>query len=90
MDDGNLLTYLLGLAFVGLIVGALARLAIPGRNPMGCLGTIAAGIAGSFLAGLVGRLVLGPNYTPGWIASILGAVVVVYLFTRAGRRRPYR
>ncbi len=85
MNDGNLLDYLVG----GLIVGALARLAIPGRNPMGCLATIFAGIAGSFLAALVGRLVFGPNYTAGWIASVLGAVVVVYLFTRAGRGRSY-
>jgi uncharacterized membrane protein YeaQ/YmgE (transglycosylase-associated protein family) len=90
VDDGNLISYLIGLAFVGLVVGALARLAIPGRNPMGCLGTILAGVAGSFLAGLVGRLVFGSDYTPGLIASILGAVVVVYLFTRAGRGRPYR
>jgi uncharacterized membrane protein YeaQ/YmgE (transglycosylase-associated protein family) len=90
VDDGNLISYLIGLAFFGLVVGALARLAIPGRNPMGCLGTILAGVAGSFLAGLVGRLVFGPNYTAGWIASILGAVAVVYLFTRAGRGRPYR
>jgi uncharacterized membrane protein YeaQ/YmgE (transglycosylase-associated protein family) len=90
VNDGNLISYLIGLAFFGLVVGALARLAIPGRNPMGCLGTVLAGVAGSFLAGLVGRLVFGPNYTAGWIASILGAVVVVYLFTRAGRGRPYR
>lgn len=88
MNDGNLLGYLFGLAVVGLIVGAIARLLVPGRNPLGCLGTILAGVAGSFLAGLVGRLVLGRGYTPGWIASVLGAVVVVYLVSRYGRRRP--
>lgn len=89
MNDGNLISYLLGLAVFGLVVGAIARLLIPGRNPMGCLGTILAGVAGSFLAGLVGRLLFGRGYTAGWIASIIGAVVVVYLFTRAGRNRPY-
>ncbi|MDP8987260.1 MAG: GlsB/YeaQ/YmgE family stress response membrane protein [Actinomycetota bacterium] len=89
MNDGNLISYLLGLAVFGLIVGAIARLLIPGRNPMGCLGTILAGVAGSFLAGLVGRVLFGRGYTAGWIASILGAVVVVYLFTRAGRRRAH-
>ena len=92
MGDGNLVTYLLGLAVFGLIAGALGRLLVPGPNPLGCLGTMAAGVAGSFLAGLVGRLVFGPTYGPGWIASILGAAVVVYLVTRYGgpsRRRPY-
>ncbi len=89
MNDGNLIGALVSMAFVGLIVGALARLAIPGPNPMGCLGTILAGIAGSFLAGLVGRVLLGPGYEAGLLASILGAVVVVYLFTRAGRNRRY-
>jgi uncharacterized membrane protein YeaQ/YmgE (transglycosylase-associated protein family) len=88
VDDGNLLTFLLGLAVVGLIAGAIGRLLVPGPNPLGCLGTIAAGLAGSFLAGVVGRLLFGRTYQAGWIASILGAAVVVYLFSRfAGPRR---
>ncbi len=89
--DGNLLAYLLGLAVFGLVAGALGRLLVPGPNPLGCLGTMAAGVAGSFLAGLVGRVLFGGGYTAGWIASILGAAVVVYLVTRYGRprRRPY-
>lgn len=91
VDDGNLLTFLFGLAVVGLIAGAIGRLLVPGPNPLGCLGTMAAGIAGSFLAGLVGQLVFGRGYQAGWIASIIGAAVVVYLFSRySGRRRnPY-
>lgn len=89
VDDGNLLTFLFGLAVVGLIAGAIGRLLVPGPNPLGCLGTIAAGVAGSFLAGLVGRLVFGRGYQAGWIASILGAAVVVYLYSRTSRpRRP--
>lgn len=87
MDDGNLLTYLVGLAVFGLIVGAIGRLLVPGPNPIGCLGTIAAGVVGSFLAGVVGRLLFDDTYAPGWIASILGAAAVVYLFSRYGRRR---
>jgi uncharacterized membrane protein YeaQ/YmgE (transglycosylase-associated protein family) len=80
---------LLWLAVVGLIVGSLGRLAVPGPNPLGCLGTMAAGVAGSFLAGIVGQLVFGRDDT-GWIASIIGAAVVVYLFSRMRRpRRPY-
>lgn len=91
VEDGNTLTYLLGLATFGLVVGALGRLAVPGPNPLGCLGTMAAGVAGSFLAGIVGQLVFGRGYTAGWIASIIGAAVVVYLFSRFRRpRHPYR
>lgn len=89
-DDGNTLTYLAGLAVFGLVVGALGRLAVPGPNPLGCLGTMAAGVTGSFLAGIVGRIIFGRGYTAGWIASIIGAAVVVYLFSRFRRpRRPY-
>ncbi|HWH33708.1 MAG TPA: hypothetical protein VNT56_00125 [Acidimicrobiales bacterium] len=85
--DGAVLSYLVGLAVTGLLVGALGRLAVPGPNPLGCLGTILAGLAGAFLAGIVGRLLFGENYAPGWIASVVGAAVVVYLFTRYGSRR---
>ena len=88
MGDGNLVNYLLGLAVFGLIAGAIGRLLVPGPNPLGCLGTMAAGVAGSFLAGLVGRLLFGRNYYPGWIASILGAAAVVYLVSRYARPRP--
>lgn len=91
MGEGDLLSWIVGLVVVGLIVGAIGRLLVPGPNPIGCLGTIAAGVAGSFLAFLVGRLLFGPSYRAGWIASIIGAAVVVYLssrFCRGGRRRP--
>jgi uncharacterized membrane protein YeaQ/YmgE (transglycosylase-associated protein family) len=72
----------------GLIFGALGRLAIPGRQPMGCLWTMAVGIAGSLLAGLVGRVLFGRNYTAGWILSIACTAVLVWLFTRRSRTLP--
>jgi uncharacterized membrane protein YeaQ/YmgE (transglycosylase-associated protein family) len=73
---------------IGLIVGGIARLLVPGPTPLGLLGTAAAGVAGAIGAGIVGRLLFGPGFTPGWIASIIGAVIVVALVTR-GRRREY-
>lgn len=82
----SILLFLLTLALFGLIVGAIARLLVPGPSPMGVLGTMAAGVAGAFLGGLVGKLLWGSAYTPGWIMSILGAVVVVWAVTR---RRAY-
>jgi uncharacterized membrane protein YeaQ/YmgE (transglycosylase-associated protein family) len=88
MND-SLLLFLLTLAVFGLIVGAIARLLVPGPSPMGLLGTMAAGVAGAFLGGLVGKLLWGPTYTPGWIMSILGAVAIVYAVTHRRRRVYY-
>ncbi len=85
-DTSTLLWFILSALLIGLIVGAIARLLVPGPNPMGLLATAAAGIVGSLGAALVGRLLWGPAYTPGWLASILGAMLVVYLL---GRRRHY-
>ena len=69
-------------AFFGLIVGALARFALPGRRSMGCLTTI--------IAGLIVRVITGnDSYAPGWIASILGAMLVVWLYSRSQRGRQY-
>ena len=83
----SIILYLLVLDIVGLIVGAIARLLVPGPTPLGLLGTMAAGIAGAFLGGLVGKLLWGSNYTPGWIMSILGAAVIVWAVSR--RRTSY-
>ena len=84
--EASLLWFLIYAFIVGLIAGGVARLLIPGPTPMGCLGTALAGIAGSFIAAIVGRLLFGPAYAPGIIASILGATLVVWLVTR---RRGY-
>lgn len=83
----ELLIFLLALAISGLIVGAVARVLVPGPSPMGILGTIGAGIAGAFIGGLVGKLIWGTNYTPGFIMAVLGAMVIVWAVSR--RRRAY-
>jgi uncharacterized membrane protein YeaQ/YmgE (transglycosylase-associated protein family) len=83
---GDIIAY----AFFGFVVGALARFVLPGRRHMGCVATILAGIAGSFIAGLIVRALTGnQSYKPGWIASILGAMLVVWLFTKSQRREYY-
>ena len=83
---GDIIAY----TIFGFVVGALARFVLPGRRPMGCLATILAGIAGSFVAGLIVRALTGnQSYKPGWIASILGAMLVVWLYTRSQRRQYY-
>lgn len=82
MDGSSLLVFLLVLAVFGLIVGAIARLLVPGPTPLGLLGTMAAGVAGAFVGGLVGRLLFGPTYTPGWIMSIICATAIVWFVSR--------
>jgi uncharacterized membrane protein YeaQ/YmgE (transglycosylase-associated protein family) len=70
---------IIGTIFVGLIVGALARLVLPGDQKLGWILTCVVGIAGSMLAGFVGQA-LGwytVGQTAGWIASVLGAVVLL-------------
>lgn len=94
----GLLTYLILLAITGLVVGALARLALPGRDPMSIPQTIGIGVAGSFIAGLAVRILSGGNSGAGILLSVLVATGLVYLVRRrrggsltdpgyAGRRR---
>ncbi len=85
-----MLAYLIGLVIVGLIVGGLARLLVPGPDPMGIGMTILIGIAGSFIAGILVRELHGTNGA-GFILSILCSAGLVYAsrHSRAGYlRRP--
>ena len=81
-----MLSYLLVLVIVGGIVGALARLAIPGPNPMGCVATVLVGIAGSMIAGVLTRWLF--NRQAGLLLSVLCATGLVWLITRSQDRRP--
>ena len=78
----SLLTYLVGLALAGLVVGALARLALPGRDPMSIPMTIAVGIGGSLAAGLI-LAALGAQDAGGWLLSLICATGIVYLVRRS-------
>jgi uncharacterized membrane protein YeaQ/YmgE (transglycosylase-associated protein family) len=76
------------LAFMGLIIGAIARFVLPGEQKMGWIMTSLLGIAGSVIAGVAGQAVgwYKPGETSGWIASVIVAVVllVVVQKLRAG------
>lgn len=74
---------IIGTAVVGLIVGALAKWLMPGKDPSGLFVTILIGIAGAFLARFIGQAIFGwygDGGGPGWIMSIIGALVVLWLF----------
>ena len=80
------LWFIVFLALWGLVVGALARLALPGPDPMGILATIGLGLAGSFLGGILARLFLGLG--GGILFSVAGATLLLYLYRRFVQRRP--
>lgn len=75
--------------FTGLIVGAIAKLVMPGRDPGGIIVTILLGIAGALLAAFMSRALdigRGDNWV-GWIASIIGAVVILIVYRLLVGRR---
>jgi uncharacterized membrane protein YeaQ/YmgE (transglycosylase-associated protein family) len=82
---------ILATLIVGLIVGAIAKLLMPGRDPGGIIITILLGIAGAFVAGFLGRAVGwydDPASGPGIIASVIGAMILLGLYRLViGRRR---
>jgi uncharacterized membrane protein YeaQ/YmgE (transglycosylase-associated protein family) len=80
---------LLSTIIVGLIVGAIAKLLMPGRDPGGWIITILLGIAGSAVGTWLGRM-LGMYRTgeaAGWIASVVGAMILLLLYRLVVRRR---
>jgi uncharacterized membrane protein YeaQ/YmgE (transglycosylase-associated protein family) len=74
----------------GLIVGALARLIVPGREPGGWLTSLVVGVAGAFLGGFLGRvfgLYTHDVTTGGFVMSLIGAVILVAIYQAISRRR---
>ena len=74
----------------GLVVGIIAKLLMPGRDPGGFIITMLLGVAGALLGGFIGRAMgfYGPNETAGWLISILGAILLLVIYRVAiGRRR---
>jgi uncharacterized membrane protein YeaQ/YmgE (transglycosylase-associated protein family) len=73
----------------GLVVGALAKLLMPGDDPGGIIITILLGIAGALVGGLVGRALgfYGPDQTAGYIMSIVGAIILLALYRMVVRKR---
>jgi len=82
----------IGWLVAGLIVGALAKLVMPGNDPGGIIVTIVLGIVGAVVAGGIGRALgwYAPGQPAGWIMSILGAVLLLFIyrqvFGRSGAR----
>lgn len=79
----------LGWMLFGLVVGALAKLVMPGRDPGGIIVTMLLGIAGAVLAGFTGRALgwYGEGEAAGYIMSFIGAVALLALYRMMTRRR---
>jgi len=76
---------IIGWIIFGLIVGAVAKLLMPGRDPGGWIVTILLGIAGALVGGFLGRAAgwYGPNDAAGFLMSLLGAIVLLFLYRMA-------
>ena len=86
-------TGLIGTIVIGLVVGAIAKLLMPGKDPGGCIITILLGLAGSFVGTFIGRALFHSNYVAGWIVSVIGAMLLLLIYRmvigkRGGPRPP--
>ena len=82
----DVVVFIIVLAVSGLIIGALARLAVPGPDPMSIWRTIALGLVGSFVGGVVAQL-LGFEAGGGILFAVLGAVLLLILYRRVFQNR---
>ena len=80
---------ILGWILFGLVVGAIAKLLMPGRDPGGIIVTMVLGIVGALLGGFVGRALgmYGENESAGFIMALVGAVFVLFIYRMSIGRR---
>jgi uncharacterized membrane protein YeaQ/YmgE (transglycosylase-associated protein family) len=83
---------MIGHMIFGLIIGALASLAMPGPHPRGLIATMLVGLVGAWLGGLIGRMFgwYPPGHPAGFFMAFIGAVIVLWIFhyvVEGGRRR---
>ncbi len=80
---------IIGWIVFGLIVGAIAKLVMPGRDPGGLLVTMLLGIAGALLGGFLGRSMgwYAPGEPAGFLMATLGAILLLFVYRRLAARR---
>jgi len=89
-----MLWFIVVLLVVGLIAGALARLLVPGKDPIGLLGTWLLGVLGSFVGGFLGYVLFGHDIQDGAvqlsgiIGSVIGAIVLLLVWRAFSHRHP--
>jgi uncharacterized membrane protein YeaQ/YmgE (transglycosylase-associated protein family) len=91
-----MLTFIIYLIIVGIVAGYLARLLLPGADPMSFLETVALGIVGSFIGGFLGYILFNEDFdegafqAAGFFGSIIGAVIALLVWRSLGSRRRSR
>ena len=88
LEAGLFIMEILWMLIIGLVIGVVAKLLMPGRDPGGFIITIVLGIAGSFVAGFVGRALhwYSQGQPAGFIASVIGAILLLVLYRLFQRR----
>ncbi len=87
--------FVISLLVIGIVAGFLARLLVPGRDPMSFLGTLVLGVLGSFVGGFLGWALFGHDLSQGAIqpsgivGSVIGAVLLLLLYRATVGRRHY-
>lgn len=87
-----MISFVVGLFFLGMVAGYVARFLVPGPDPMTFLGTIALGVVGSFAGGFLGYVIFdidtadGPVQRASFVGSVLGAMVVLIIYNALSRR----
>lgn len=84
MEHGIIMTFI-----IGLVVGVIAKLLKPGKDPGGFIITALIGIAGAFLAKYIGQAIgwYRPDQSAGFIASVIGAIILLVIYAMFTRRR---
>jgi uncharacterized membrane protein YeaQ/YmgE (transglycosylase-associated protein family) len=85
----DVILYIILLALTGLVVGALGRLLLPGRDPMSIVQTILLGIAASLIAGLIAYYVFDKKEGAGFFFSVICAVALVYIVRKMRERNAH-
>jgi len=82
---------IVGWCVFGLLVGAIARFLMPGRQSMGILMTMALGVVGSFAGGFISSLIFGSSESlvnpAGWIMSVVGALIVLFIYGKISKAK---
>lgn len=87
-----MLSFIIVMLVVGAIAGFLARLIVPGPDPMGVVSTVALGVVGSFIGGFLGYLLFGRDVTQGAlqpsgiVGSVIGAIIALLVYRAVNRR----
>ncbi|HVM18900.1 MAG TPA: GlsB/YeaQ/YmgE family stress response membrane protein [Egibacteraceae bacterium] len=82
---------LIGFLLIGLIAGAIARFLVPGRDPMGCVGTMLLGVVGSYVGGTLASFIfhdqLVARRADTFIGAVIGSILALLLLRAVSRRR---